>query len=116
MKIIKTDIHELEKNKVMVYKMTKAPSLSVQKMTDEQLAAVYPVTAYLLYEDVNSRGETIEVLSILSGSDVISTVSATLKKSFFEIVEIMGDDEFSIRFRSGESKNKRRFFDCVLDC
>ena len=116
MKILKTNIENLAESKVMIYKLTKAPSINLQRMTDEQSAAAYPVDAYLYYEDTNSKGDVVNVLAILSGSVVISTVGKTFIDSFFQIVDIMDGDPFTIRVYTGESKNKRKFFDCVLDC
>ena len=43
MKIISTNIKDLEQNKKEIYILTKGVTLSVQKMTDEQLERVYPV-------------------------------------------------------------------------
>ena len=116
MKITKTNIENLAESKVMIYKLTKAPSLSLQKMNEEQLSKAYPVDAFLYYEDTNAKGETVNVLAILSGDVVLSTVGKTFIDSFFEIAELMGNDPFAIRVYVGESKSKRRFFDCVLDC
>mgnify|MGYP003294670118 CR=1 FL=1 len=56
MKIIKTDIENLENDVVMLYKLTHNKSgKSATKLDDEELEKVYPVDAYLLYEDVNQN-------------------------------------------------------------
>lgn len=115
MEIIKTDIANLRDDKKTFYRMTKGETLNVKNMTDEDLDREYPVNGYLLYKDTNNRGEDVEILAILSdGGTVVTTVSATFKKSFFEMVELFEDDPFSIRVISGVSRNGRSFFDCTL--
>lgn len=115
MKIIKTDIANLEEDVVTLYKLTHGKSgKTATKLNDEELARVYPVTAYLLYEDVNQKGDTVELLSILSGDFVVTAQSATLKRSFFEILDIVGNRSFSIKFTDGKTKSDRRYMDCEL--
>lgn len=115
MKIIKTDIADLENDVVMLYKLTHGKSgKTATKLNDEELERVYPVTAYLLYEDVNQKGEPVELLSILSGDFVVTAQSATLKRSFFEILDIVGNRSFSIKFTDGKTKSDRRYMDCEL--
>lgn len=115
MKIIKTDIADLENDIVMLYKLTHGKSgKTATKLNVEELAQIYPVTAYLLYEDVNQKGENVELLSILSGDFVVTAQSATLKRSFFEILDIVGNRSFSIKFTDGKTKSDRRYMDCEL--
>ena len=115
MKILKTDIADLENDVVMLYKLTHGKSgKTATKLNDEELERVYPVTAYLLYEDVNQKGENVNLLSILSGDFVVTAQSATLKRSFFEILEIVGNRNFSIKFTDGKTKSDRRYMDCEL--
>lgn len=115
MKILKTDIADLENDVVMLYKLTHGKSgKTATKLNDEELERIYPVTAYLLYEDVNQKGENVNLLSILSGDFVVTAQSATLKRSFFEILEIVGNRHFSIKFTDGKTKSDRRYMDCEL--
>lgn len=115
MKIIKTDIENLENDVVMLYKLTHNKSgKSATKLDDEELEKVYPVDAYLLYEDVNQKNEKVELLSILSGDFVVTAQSATLKRSFFEILDLVKGRGFSIKFTDGKTKSDRRFMDCEL--
>lgn len=115
MKIISTNISNLEQNKKEIYILTKGVTLSVQKMTDEQLERVYPVHGYALYEDVNAKGEVVEVLAIKTDGVVLSTVSATFKREFLDIVDIMDGDEFSIHVIRGVTRGGRTFYTCSLD-
>lgn len=116
MKLIQTNIANLEEDKKMLYKLTMGDSKGVAKMSDEDLDRSYPVDAYLVYEKEDNKGKPITLLTILSGSEVITAQSVTLQKAFLEIADLMGDDPYSIRFEAGESKNGRRFVYCVLDC
>lgn len=115
MEIIKTNIENLEKNRKEFYVLTKGVTLSVQKMTEEELAKVYPVRGYALYSEVNARGEVVEVLAIKSDGVVLSTISNTFKKEFFDIFDIMGEEEFSIHVVKGLTRGGRTFFTCSLD-
>ncbi len=116
MKIIKTNIEDIEQNKKMIYRLTMGDSKGVAKMSDEELDRSYPVDAYLIYEKEDSKRNPVTLLTILSGGEVITTQSQTLQKAFLEIADLMENDPYSIRFESGESKNGRRFVYCVLDC
>lgn len=116
MKIIKSDIANIEEDVVLSYKMTKGKgTTSVNKLTPEELALHYDVQAYVLYEDENNKGETVEILSILvNDGDVLAAQSATFKRSFFEIVDICKGRHFAIHIIDGNSKNGRRYMDCEL--
>lgn len=115
-KIINTSDQELINNPVFVYQMTRGKAtVSVNKLDDDQLDQDYPVRAWLVYTDVNSKGEDVEILSVLTESGlVLAAQSKTFKESFFDIVDIVGDRPFSIRVLSGTSKSGRRYMDCDL--
>lgn len=116
MKIIKTNVADLNANKKLLYKLVKLAGLNVQKLTDEQKNLSYPVEQYLYYEDVNSKGEDVKILSIISGDTKLSTISKTFIDSFFGIVELMEDEPFAIKIGGGQSKAGRNYVDCLLDC
>ena len=116
MNLIKSNIEDLENNPVMLYKMTRGKNtVSVNKMDDEQLDRDYSVVGYALYADVNSKGEDVEILSLLTESGLIlAAQSKTFKDSFFDILGMVGDRDFSIKVDSGTSKSGRRYMDCEL--
>lgn len=103
-----------ELSKVEIYKMCKSPEVkSIGKEADN---IVIDVAEWVLYEDPNHDGEIVEILSILDASGTAyACTSATFKRSFFEIAEIMGEDGFSIRKISGTTKAGRPYINCVLD-
>lgn len=116
MKIIDTSSQELVNDPVFVYRMTRGKTtVSVNKLDDDQLDRDYSVSAWLIYTDVNSKGEDVEILSVLTESGlVLAAQSKTFKESFFDIVDIVEDRPFSIRVLSGTSKSGRRYMDCDL--
>lgn len=116
LKIIETSHHELLNDPVFLYKMTRGKTtVSVNKLDDDQLDNDFSVSAWLVYTDVNSKGEDVEILSVLTESGlVLAAQSKTFKESFFDIVDIVGDRPFSIRVLSGTSKSGRRYMDCDL--
>jgi hypothetical protein len=99
-----------------VYFLTMAPS--VQKMSDQD-SQIIEVSAYALYEDENGKGETQEILSIMTpDNEVFATNSATFKNDFikmYELFESMGTKVNSIKVISGTSKNDRTFYTCVYE-
>lgn len=70
--------------------------------------------AWVLYETTDKAGKAIEVLSIMDGKDVYSTISETFKRHFFDILETFGDEmvAVSIVVIYGTSKNGRQFVTC----
>lgn len=115
MQILKTSIEDLENNKKELYILTKGVTKSVQKLTDEELSEPHAVHGFVLYEEENARLETVEVLAIKTDGFVLSTISATFKKEFFDIVDIMGDEPFAIRIIKGQTRGGRTFYTCALD-
>lgn len=116
MQILATNFENLKDSKKLLYKMTVSAGKNVQKMTEEERSKSYPVDVYVLYDDVNEKGEEHQILAILSGKDKLSTISQTFIKSFMRIVDLMDGDPFSILVTGGESKNGRKYVDCELDC
>lgn len=118
MEIIKTNIENLAEDKKTLYRLTMGESVSVQKMDDDALSESYPVHAYVLRNDVNSKNENVEILTILTEyqghSVVLSTVSDTFKKEFFKMLDLFGDDDFTIHITTGNSKSGRRYMSCTL--
>lgn len=116
MKVLRSNVENIESEVVLFYALTrgKKNTTSVSKLDDDELDVEYPVDVYLLYEDENNKGEPVTLLSIMSGERVLTAQSATFQRSFFEIVDIVGDKSFSIRVTDGESKSNRRFMDCEL--
>ena len=104
-----------EYTEIEKYLMTVAPSIESMKNLPD--GTKIPVKKYMLFEDVKENtGEAVEILSILTPDNkVYSAQSATVKRSFTDIVTIMGDKPFTIIKISGKTKANRDFINCILD-
>ena len=104
-----------EYNEIEKYLMTISPAIeSMKNLPDGEKI---PVKKYMVFEDVKEKtGELVEILSILTPDNkVYSAQSGTLKRSFNDIVKIMGDKPFTIIKTSGKTKAGRDFINCILD-
>lgn len=104
-----------EFNEIEKYLMTISPAIeSIKKLPDGTKIAV---NKYMFFEDVKENtGEAVEILSILTPDNkVYCAQSSTVKRSFNDIVSIMGDKPFTIIKTSGKTKAGRDFINCILD-
>ena len=105
----------MEYTEIEKYLMTISPSIeSLKNVPDGEKI---PVKKYMLFEDVKENtGEAVEILSILTPDNkVYSAQSATVKRSFKDIVTIMNGKPFTIIKISGKTKANRDFINCILD-
>lgn len=102
-----------EFNKLEVYKMTQDQgAFAVKNVPD---GTVLPVSGYLLYEDVNHKGENQELLSVLGEDGTVWTCqSATFKRSLMQMADLFEDEPFSIKKMSGVTKANKDYVDCCL--
>ena len=80
-----------------------------------------PVKDWALYNDPKEgRDGSNKENKVLSFIDTVgvkySTVSATFIREFFDIVDLMGDDDFAIMLIHGTTKSGKPFVTCELDC
>lgn len=106
-----------ELTKVEQYKMTLGREITVLK--DVPDGTMIDVDAFCEYIDVKEDGSEVELLSILDkDGQVYSCQSATFRRSFSDICDIMIDEnslaDFSIKKLSGVTKAGRPFIDCAL--
>lgn len=74
------------------------------------------VAGYLTFTDEKENGDAVDILSIITpDNEVFSCQSATFKRSFDNIANIMQDKAFSVIKVSGTTKAGRSFIDCSLD-
>lgn len=103
-----------EFTKVEIYLMTSSPDVVSLKNVDDDTSI--PVDGYILFKDKSQNGEETDILSIITPTkQVYACQSATFKRSFIEIFELMDGERFSIIKKSGETKAGRDFINCVLD-
>lgn len=96
------------------YKLYKPLNpVSVKDVAD---GTVITVTMWMEYEDTNSDGEMVTILSIYdeSAEKTYQTNSATLRREFADMVQILGDEGLQIVKKSGVTKADRPFVTCVL--
>lgn len=102
-----------------MYQMTKSPEIvTVRKLADGEMITV---VAWLFYTDDNSKGESIDLLSMKTDDgQVYVCQSDTFKSSFEDILllkEQMGlpsDSPTTIKKISGTAKSGREYINCVL--
>lgn len=99
-------------SKRTIFKLTEGKNTT--KVSDA-VGMQIKVSCWIIYEDVDARGETMEVLSI-QGSDgeIYTTISNVFKKSFDRIVETFGDEDIEIIILDGQTKNGRTYYDCTI--
>ena len=102
-----------EFNKVEIYKMTQDQgAVSVKDVPD---GTTLQVSGYLLYEDVDHKGENHELLSVLGEDGTVWTCqSATFKRRFTQMADLFEDEPFSIKKMSGGTKANKDYVDCCL--
>ena len=75
-----------------------------------------PVAGYLIFTDEKDNGDSVDILSIITPNNkVFSCQSATFKRSFDNIANIMHGKQFSVIKVSGTTKAGRPYIDCALD-
>ena len=116
MKILKSNIENIESEKKLIYMMTKGTRTAFKDLTDEDLDQAWPVDGYLIYEDNSSDGSTVNaMISILSGNRIIGGQSKPFIESFKEIIDIMENDPITIHVHKRVSKNNRSYYTATLD-
>lgn len=104
-----------------IYNMTQ--DKAVLSVKNVPTGTILHVNGYVTFEDTDKDGEKFEILSIIGTNDdgevtVWACQSATFKRSFMDIVEIITqsggnlDDGLDIQKLDGESKSGRAYVDC----
>lgn len=103
------DFTEVEK-----YLMTLDKSITSLKNVEDK--TIIPVAGYLTFTDEKDNGDDVDILSIITpDKEVFTCQSATFKRSFYDIANILDDKPFSIIKLSGTTKAGRPYIDCALD-
>lgn len=110
MNILKKMPQNLEEDKVTLYRLTKDISNKMKDCAGQELQ----IDAYCLYEDVNSKGDQVTLLSIMSDNEVFTTSSETFIDAFNGMIEVFGDDIPNIEVLEAVSKNNRSYITCRL--
>lgn len=108
MEIIKVSDVAIENDRMMLYKISRAPGVNIQNCVGD----VIDVGAWALYKD-GEGDKAREILAIASGDKIYRSVSPTFKRSFFDIVENFSKTP-QITVVTGQSKQGRGYVDCVM--
>jgi len=101
-----------ELSKREIYNMTRSPEL--EKMSDH-VGQVLPVDKYVIYSDASEDGTETTVLSILTKDGfAVATNSATARKEFEFITDLMDGEEFAVKVIQGKSKAGRTYITLAL--
>lgn len=96
------------------YLMTLSPAIESLKNVEDGTKIC--VDGTLLFEDTNNKGETNEIMTIITpDKKAYCCQSSTFKRSLTDIRNIMGDKKFTVIKTSGVTKNGRDFINCILD-
>lgn len=88
----------------------------IKSLKDVEDNTSISVTGYLTFTDEKENGDSVDILSIITpDNEVFSCQSATFKRSFDNIANIMHGKSFSIIKVSGTTKAGRPYIDCALD-
>jgi hypothetical protein len=88
----------------------------IKSLKDVEDNTSISVAGYLTFTDEKDNGDSVDILSIITpDNEVFSCQSATFKRSFGNINNIMHGKQFSIIKVSGTTKAGRPYIDCALD-
>lgn len=88
----------------------------IKSLKDVEDNTSIPVAGYLTFTDEKENGDSVDILSIITpDNEVFSCQSATFKRSFDNISNIMHGKQFSVIKVSGTTKAGRPYIDCALD-
>ena len=113
MKIIDTNIANINDDKKAVYKLTRAKGVNVKDLANSDKLKM---ETWALYSDVSAKGNEQTVLAIISGENKYHTISPTFQRDFADIVSLMDGEDFTIIITKATSKGGREFVTCELDC
>lgn len=100
-----------EFTKTELYKLTRGQSINMK----DAIGTEFKPAGYLIYEETNSRGEDVEILAVLAeDGQVFSTMSATFKREFHFIWDLMDGDSFVLKVIGGLTKSNRDYVSCSL--
>lgn len=101
-------------DKRTAYKMYKPENpVSIKNVEDDTRITV---SRWMEYTDVNADGVEMNILAIYEESTNITyqSNSATFRKEFYNMIDMLGDEELEIIKKSGTTKSDRPYVTCVL--
>ena len=97
-----------------IFMLTKNQKIRTVKSLEN--GAKINVTHWIEFSDVNSStGKKVEILSMMDETgECFATNSNSFKEMFFDIVDIMDGEDFTIEKLGGKTKAGRDFVTCGL--
>lgn len=98
-------------SKKEVFKLTDGDAY---KMSDAA-GMVIDIDCWCLYNDLNSKGQEQQVLSIMDNEGhIYGTISQTFIQKFMRMVDFFGDELTEVVVKNGTSKAGREFVTCDI--
>lgn len=112
LEIIRKSDDEMSKKDVFI--LTKNQKIRTVKSLEN--GTKINVKHWIEFSDVNSgTGEKVEILSMMDNNgECFATNSKSFKEMFFDIVDIMDGENFTIEKLGGKTKAGRDFVTCGL--
>ena len=113
MNIIKKSRENL--SKYDLYELTQSSAIRSMKECEDR--RIIKVEDFVLYEDEDRKGNSIELLAVMDKEtgDVYASQSDTFKEGFTKALDFVEDGEpLYIRVLHGISKSGRKFINCAL--
>ena len=112
MEIIRKSDEEMSKKDIFM--LTKNQKIRTVKSLEN--GTKINVKHWIEFSDVNSStGEKVEILSMMDKTgECFATNSNSFKEMFFDIVDIMDGEDFTIEKLGGKTKAGRDFVTCCL--
>lgn len=112
MEILRKSDNEMSKKDIFM--LTKNQNIRTVKSLEN--GAKISVAHWIEFSDVNSgTGEIVEILSMMDETGkCYATNSKSFKRMFFDIVDIMEGEDFTIEKMGGKTKAGRDFVICGL--
>ncbi len=96
-----------------IYRHTRARGKSIND--DVKDGDIIKPSEIVMYEDINDKGEVIQKTSIVDEKgDRYVTSSKAFNKELNYILDLMKDEEFSIKVLKPKSKGGRTYLTCEL--
>lgn len=95
-----------------IYAHTRASATSLKDVAENFV--ITPVEI-VVYDDVNSKGETNTIMSIIDGNgEHFATNSKFFREELLYINDLMGDEPYDVIVKKPTSKGGRQFVTCEL--
>lgn len=112
MTVNKMSHENLTENKRMLYALTRGENRLVKDLSDSE--NVTPV-CWVEFHDTNARGEEHDVLAVMTEEvGVVSTISETFKREFYDMWYLMDGETFQFHTVHGTTKAGREYVTCTM--